>query len=109
MLDRDGYLSSYKRIGEDDDAEGTKWYAFMEIIGESDWFNGKTYADTLSKDAVDRFVEVTHEKYRKCTGDEFDKTVPAIFTDETQFTHKAVMNNSFDKMDMIMPWTDKVP
>lgn len=61
VLDRDGYLSSYKRIGEDDDAEGTKWYAFMEIIGESDWFNGKTYADTLSKDAVDRFVEVTHE------------------------------------------------
>ena len=109
VLDRDGYLSSYKRIGEDDDAEGTKWYAFMEIIGESDWFNGKTYADTLSKDAVDRFVEVTHEKYRKCTGDEFDKTVPAIFTDEPQFTHKAVMNNSFDKMDMIMPWTDKVP
>ena len=24
VLDRDGYLSSYKRIGEDDDAEGTK-------------------------------------------------------------------------------------
>lgn len=109
VLDKDGYLSSYKQIGEDDKAEGTKWYAFMEIIGESDWFNGKTYADTLSKDAVDRFVEITHEKYKKCTGDEFDKTVPAIFTDEPQFTHKAVMNNSFDKMDMIMPWTDKVP
>ena len=40
VLDKDGYLSSYKQIGEDDKAEGTKWYAFMEIIGESDWFNG---------------------------------------------------------------------
>lgn len=109
VLDENGFLSSYKRIGENDEAVGTKWYAFMEIIGESPWFNGKTYADTLSKDAVDRFIEVTHEKYKNCVGDEFNKTVPAIFTDEPQFTHKSVLNNSFDKMDMILPWTDKVP
>lgn len=109
VLDEKGYLSSYKRIDEEDEAVGTKWYAFMEIIGESPWFNGKTYADTLSKTAVDRFVEVTHERYKSCVGDEFDKTVPAIFTDEPQFTHKSVLNNSFDKMDMIMPWTDRVP
>lgn len=108
VLDEKGYLSSYKRIDEEDEAVGTKWYAFMEIIGESPWFNGKTYADTLSKAAVDRFVEVTHERYKNCVGDEFDKTVPAIFTDEPQFTHKSVLNNSFDKMDMIMPWTDMV-
>lgn len=108
VLDEKGYLSSYKRIDEEDEAVGTKWYAFMEIIGESPWFNGKTYADTLSKAAVDRFVEVTHERYKSCVGDEFDKTVPAIFTDEPQFTHKSVLNNSFDKMDMIMPWTDRV-
>ena len=109
ILDDDGYLKSYKRIDENDEAEGTKWYAFMEIIGPSDWFNGQAYADTLSKDAVDRFIELTHNKYKECVGDEFDKTVPAIFTDEPQFTHKSVLNNSFDKMDMIMPWTDKVP
>ena len=109
VLDGDGYLKSYRRIEESDDATGTKWYAFMEILDESDWFNGQAYADTLSKEAVDRFVDITHERYKDCVGDEFDGTIPAIFTDEPQFTHKSVLNNSFDKMDMIMPWTDKVP
>lgn len=109
VLDEDGYLSSYRLVDEDADTVGTKWYAFMEILTPSEWFNGQAYADTLSKEAVDRFVEVTHEKYKDCAGDEFDKTVPAIFTDEPQFTRKAVLNNSFDKMDMVMPWTDKVP
>lgn len=109
VLDEDGYLSSYRLIDEDADTVGTKWYAFMEILTPSEWFNGQAYADTLSKAAVDRFVEVTHEKYKECAGDEFDKAVPAIFTDEPQFTHKSVLNNSFDKMDMVMPWTDRVP
>lgn len=109
VLDEDGYLSSYRLVDENADTVGTKWYAFMEILTPSEWFNGQAYADTLSKEAVDRFVEVTHEKYKDCAGDEFDKTVPAIFTDEPQFTRKAVLNNSFDKMDMVMPWTDKVP
>ena len=43
-------------------------------------------------------------------GDEFDGTVPAIFTDEPQFTRKMVLGNSFDtETDIMMPWTDKVP
>lgn len=109
ILDGEGFLSSYKKISEDDEAEGTKWYALLEIHTPSSWYNDQTYLDTLSSDAVKRFVEVTHEKYKDKVGDEFDKTVPAIFTDEPQFTRKKVLNNSFDKMDITMPWTDKVP
>ena len=109
ILDSNGYLSSYKRIGESDEAEGTKWYAFLKIANPSDWYNGQTYLDTLNREAVEKFVEVTHEKYKNKVGDEFDKTIPAIFTDEPQFTGKRVLNNSFDKMNITMPWTDKVP
>lgn len=109
ILDKDGFLSSYKRIGGDEEAEGTKWCAFLKIASPSGWYNGQTYLDTLSREAVERFVEVTHEKYKAKVGYEFNKTVPAIFTDEPQFTRKAVLNNSFDKMDIVMPWTDKVP
>ncbi len=108
-LDENGYLADYKRINENDEAEGTKWYAFLEIHTSSSWYNDQAYADTLSKEAIERFIEVTHEKYKAKVGDEFDKTVPAIFTDEPQFTRKRVLNNSFDKMDITMPWTDKVP
>ena len=109
ILDEEGYLKDYRRIGEDDEAEGTKWYAFLEIHTASSWYNNQAYADTLSRETIEKFIEVTHEKYKAKVGDEFDKTVPAIFTDEPQFTRKRVLNNSFDKMDITMPWTDKVP
>lgn len=110
VLDKNGYLESYKRINEDDAVEGTKWYAFLEIHQSSSWFNDQTYLDTLNKDAVKKFVEVTHEKYKAEVGADFDGTVPAIFTDEPQFTRKNVLGNSFDtEYDIMMPWTDKVP
>ena len=109
VLDNEGYLSSYRRISENDEATGMKWYAFLEIHSPSSWYNGQTYLDTLNCEAVKKFIEVTHEKYKAKVGDEFDKTIPAIFTDEPQFTRKRVLNNSFDKMDITMPWTDRVP
>ena len=110
VLDKDGYLESYKRIEENDNAEGTKWYAFLEVHQSSSWYNDQTYLDTLNKDAVKKFVEVTHEKYKAEVGEDFDRTVPAIFTDEPQFTRKTVLGNSFDtETDIMMPWTDKVP
>lgn len=109
VLDNDGYLKSYKRIDENDDVQGVKWYAMLEVHTPSSWYNGQTYADTLSKDTIKRFIEVTHERYKETVGNEFGNTVPAIFTDEPQFSRKSVLNNSFDKMDIIMPWTDKVP
>ena len=37
VLDADGYLKSGKRIGEGDSAEGTKWYAYLEISGANPW------------------------------------------------------------------------
>ncbi|MBQ6264367.1 MAG: hypothetical protein IJK60_02855 [Clostridia bacterium] len=109
VLDKNGYLSSYRLIDKSEKVEGTKWYAFLEISTSQSWYNGQTYADTLNKKAIERFIEVTHEKYKNTIGDDFDKTVPAIFTDEPQFTRKRVLNSSFDLMDVGMPWTDKVP
>lgn len=110
ILDKNGYLESYKRIDENDDATGTKWYAFLEVHQPSSWYNDQTYLDTLSKEAVEKFVEVTHEKYKDTIGEHFDGVVPAIFTDEPQFTRKRVLGNSFDtEEDIMMPWTNKVP
>ncbi len=109
VLDGNGYLEGYKRIDENEETQGTKWYALLEIHTPSSWYNDQAYADTLNREAIEKFIEVTHERYKAKMGEEFDKTVPAIFTDEPQFTRKRVLNNSFDKMDITMPWTDKVP
>lgn len=108
-LDSEGYLDSYKKIDENEEAEGTKWYAYLKIHAPSPWYNGQTYVNTLDKKSIERFVEVTHEKYKEAIGDEFDEAVPAIFTDEPQFTRKKVMGNSTDLDDIIMPWTDSLP
>ena len=108
-LDDSGFLLSYRRTEADAETEGEKWYAFLRIDGPDSWYNGQTYVDTLSKEAIERFVEVTHERYKAVVGDEFGETVPAIFTDEPQFSRKQLLNNSFDKMEIKMPWTDKVP
>lgn len=109
VLDDEGFLSSYRRIGEADAAEGNIWYAYLKIATPDSWFNNQTYVDTLNEEAIKRFVEVTHERYKKTVGSEFDKTVPAIFTDEPQFSRKRLLNNSFDQMNIEMPWTDRVP
>lgn len=110
-LNEEGGLVSYRRIGENDEAEGEKWYALLEIHQPSSWYNGQTYADTLNKAAIERFIEVTHEAYRKAVGEEFDKTVPAIFTDEPQFTRKQRLHTSLAApgTDVNLPWTDSVP
>ncbi len=109
ILDENGYLKDYKIIGEDDEAEGTKWYAYVKIHAPSPWYNNQTYLDTLNPKAVQRFVEVTHERYKQVIGDCFGGVVPAIFTDEPQFTRKDVLDNSTDKDDIAMPWTDDIP
>ena len=109
VLRDDGFIESYRRIAENDSAAGVKWYAYMKLCAPRNFHNGQPYLDTLNPEAVKRFVEVTHERYKATAGDEFGKTVPAIFTDEPQFTRKSTLNNSFDLMEVRLPWTDRVP
>lgn len=108
-LDSDGYLDSYKRTDENTPAKGVKWYAYLEVHTPSAWFNNQTYVDTLNKEAIEKFIEITYETYKKHVGDEFSKTIPSIFTDEPQFTRKNTLKNSTDKSDVVIPWTDDIP
>lgn len=87
----------------------TIWYAYVETNPPSQWFNGQTYVDTLSPEAMRKFVDVTHEKYKKCVGDKFGTTVPCIFTDEPQFATKTRLSDPFAKGDLFLPWTDDLP
>ena len=110
VLDEEGYLVSYKRVGKGDAAEGKKWYLFLYVETDSSWYNDEAYLDTLNPEAVKEFVKVTHERYKECVGDEFDKTVPAIFTDEPQVSRKRTLTRSFDcEGEVSMPFTDAMP
>jgi hypothetical protein len=107
-LDADGCLEDYVRLAEGDtleDGASTCWYAYLETQTTSPWFNRQSYADTLSPKAIARFIEVTHERYLAAVGEEFGKRVPAIFTDEPQFTRKQALPDPFGGGDAVIPWT----
>ena len=105
VLNDDNTLKSYKRIGEADAAEGTKWYAYVENPSPNPWYNGQTYADILNPAVTREFVEMTHEAYKREVGDQFDKSIPSIFTDEPQMAHKRCLSSAAEGDDAAMPWT----
>ncbi len=105
-LDETGALKSAVRIAPEQEAAGTKWYAYLETPNESPWYNNQTYVNTLDGAAMARFIEVTYERYLETVGNDFGGVVPAIFTDEPQFTHKQSLFFPEEKKDVILPWSD---
>jgi len=109
VLDSEGFLASYNQISENDEAKGKKWYVYTEGDIPTGWYNGETYVDTLNKEAIDKFIEITHERYKETVGDEFGKVVPAIFTDEPQFTRKETLSFAFEEKNVPLAWTNDFP
>ena len=105
VLNSDGKLESYKKLDDESEAEGKVWYAYNESPHESARYNGYTYVDTMNKAAIDRFIEITHERYKESVGEMFGDTVPSIFTDEPQFTHKKTLPFPESEVDVTLPWT----
>ena len=104
-LDEKGYLKSYKRITPDAEALGTKWYVYLDYAPKTSWFNNQSYIDTMSKDAMDKFIDTTYEAYKNVVGEDFGNTVPSIFTDEPQVSFKGRLPSALDKTDVTLPWT----
>ena len=104
-----GELSAYRRLSDDEPAEAAPdeeiRYAYLETPLENPWFNNQTYLNTLDPEAVARFIEVTHESYRRRFADSFGKTIPAIFTDEPQFTRKTVLPFAKSDRDVTLPFS----
>ena len=109
ILDNDGFLVSYKKISESDNAVGIKRYAYVEPVPCENWHNGFTPEDAMNSDAVKKFIEVTYEKYKDHVGESFSKSVPAIFTDEPQMGFKKVLENSITTPSANFPWSESIP
>lgn len=104
-----GFLAGYDRIAPDEAARGIKLFVYQETNPPHPWFNGQTYVDTLNPAAIRAFLDVTHERYAQRLGDEFGKTIPAIFTDEPQFARKGALAFAHTAQDVTMPWTPDLP
>lgn len=106
ILDENQRLKSYKLLKDGETAVGMTWTANVLLELKKAWFNNQSYVDTLNPKAIERFIEVTHEKYAEKVGDEFGKSVPAIFTDEPQFVPKLTLPYPKVNGSVMIPWTD---
>lgn len=94
-------------------ANTTLLHFYTKIEGDSSWYNGQAYLDTINRDAVREFIRITHEKYKTEIGDQFGKRVPGIFTDEPNYGRIGSRNpddygltNGHSSNDTIStPWT----
>ena len=101
-LEADGNrLLKSRRLADGENPTGDFYTFYWEYMERSSWYNGETYLDTMNPEAVQEFVNVTHEEYRKRYQDKFGKSVPGIFSDEPCYIHGDVL--------LSMPWTPALP
>lgn len=107
-LNEKGNMTDYRTFS---DGEGipegyAPWYAYLEVSGDSAWFNNQAYVNTLDPKAMAFFLDTVHEKYAGKLGDSFGKDIPSIFTDEPQFVHKSLLGRADDRTAQFIPYTD---
>lgn len=83
-----------------------RWYAYLEISGDSAWFNNQAYVNTLDPEAIAFFLEKVHNRYAERLGEAFGRDIPSIFTDEPQFLHKSRLGRAGDRQEQFIPYTD---
>lgn len=105
-LDEEGYLEKYDFLTQKPQNTDDLWEAFLEVSGDTPWFNNQAYVNTLDKKAIRRFLDVTHERYYEEIGSDFGSNIKSIFTDEPQTTHKGMLTTPFDRVQVLTAYTD---
>ncbi|HEY5584001.1 MAG TPA: glycosyl hydrolase [Ruminiclostridium sp.] len=104
----------YERINKDTPIEAMKdkqiLVFYLIEMSRNSFYNGYTYVDTLNRKATDKFIELTHEKYKQKCGDRLGRSIKGIFTDEP---HRGTLMDEFgagnDSDIWRAPWTAMLP
>lgn len=104
-IDGEGRMTSYKRIPRDAKAPNKRFFFLCQKQGGEPRYNCQDYVDTMSKSAIDDFISITHESFRRAVGEDFGEAVPAIFTDEPQVQWNTTLKSGFDRGEAMCPWT----
>lgn len=106
-------LKEYQRISRDvDPTQLYKNHVLIfttEEMTRSSNYNGYTYVDTLKREATEKFIELTHERYKKNCKDRLGKSIKGIFIDEPhrgQFM--AAAGNINPNPEWLIPWTESL-
>lgn len=104
-LDASGSLANYRKINQEEAAEGFAVYAYLQTAPDAPWFNNQAYLNTLDPASVREFIKTTYNRYDQTVSQDFGGVVPAIFTDEPQFARKGTLTYAHDENDVTLPWT----
>jgi len=80
------------------EAPAGKWVLMYFLEKEIDY-----YIDALNPESTQRFIELTHDRYKKAVGDEFGTVVPGFYTDEPAMHYFQVGTDNF-----IVPWSSQM-
>ena len=108
-LNPDGTLARSARVKKGDAAQGFPLYVYERIAEDNPRYNNQAYVNTLDPASVKAFIDKTYTAYDKAVGQRFGKSVPAIFTDEPQFSRKQTLSFAQDTRPVTLPWTDDLP
>lgn len=103
--DSDGFMTAYRRVDRAEEAEGKRYFFIRVAPGGEPRYNYQSYTDTLSKAAMDEFIKITHEAYRRNFADKFGGVIPSIFTDEPQTIRCEALENGFSAKTARLAWT----
>lgn len=108
-------LLDYRPLGREGDVvleAGEQVLTFTRNIHpDNSFYNGGSYLDTLSREATDHFMSLTHEKYKEKSGQFFGKGIHGIFTDEPHrgfIFCKGVEQPGAEKPEYALPYTGKL-
>ncbi len=107
-LNDKGQVCDYRKISDVKAANsGERVFVFYYVYMDCDsFYNGFTYVDTMYRKATERFLALTHERYKAKMGDKFGKEIIGIFTDEP---HRGPFLNGFghkgEKKEIEIPYT----
>ena len=93
-LDDSNRLNDYYEIIDVSEVrQGFKVALFVvEEMQKDSFYNGYTYLDTLSREATEAFLKVTHELYKEKCGDMIGNEIEGVFVDEP---HRGCMFGGF--------------
>ena len=106
-LNKSGELQSYRRLAPNEKAENVR-YAYLEYTPVFPYYNDHSYLDTLCREAVECFLDITYNRYKDIVGEDFGGVIPAIFTDEPQFYHQIVLGRADGNEEAVLPFTDEL-
>jgi len=90
-------LLSFDKVITWEAPEG-KWKLFYFIERKASW-----YIDTLDEDSTKKFLELTHERYKKAMGGSFEGKIGGFYTDEPAMHYFEVGKDNY-----IIPWSKKM-